>query len=340
MNPQQQNVHYSKWFVLLILSSFTFVMLKSLGGGIPAFDQNILGRSFLIINFNHLRYLLGDHVFPQVLLGKQDWMEFTADGNLDDYQNAYMAPETLEGIRQKLEKLHEDLAARNITLIVVVAPNKATIYPEKMAGNIKKLNKKSRLDTFLELMRQSKSDFVIDLRPALIAEHMNYQLYYKTDTHWNALGAYIAYRETMTYASQIYPSLRPHQLDEFKYEAGSPQVMDLAHVTGMNFIQEAPIQLKPKFNSKTYFQRFTPTSNFSMSWGNNGQEQTMLIYHDSFGIALQPFLQTHFKQAMYIQDSSDTKTSSLSWVNKFQPNIVIIEIAERDLLYLDTLLSN
>jgi len=66
----------------------------------------------------------------------------------------------------------------------------------------------------------------------------------------------------------------------------------------------------------------------------------LLMYHDSFGVALQPFLMNHFKQAMYILNSADPNISSLSWIDIVQPDIVIIEIAERSLPYLNTLLSN
>jgi len=331
---------YSIFFVCLVLGSFVLIMFKSLGGGIAGFETNFFGRGFLISTFNRMRYSMGDQVFPQVLIGKEGWMEYSADGNLDDYQNAYIFPEQLEGIHQKLDGLTGALDARNITLIVVIVPNKVTIYPDKVSEKLEKVNEQSRLDVFLDLMKQTNSTRVIDLRPSLRQARQEYQLYYKTDTHWNALGAYIAYREIMNTASQIHPDLQPHMLDEFIVQETNFYTMELPRITGMDFILERRIELQPKFNSLSVFQRFPPLSSVSMSWGNDSQEKTLLMYHDSFGVALHQFLQYHFKQAMYILNSPDTQLSNTYWIDVINPDVVIIEVVERNLPYLDTLLSN
>lgn len=338
--PKTCNSSYSTWFILLVLGGFVFVMIASLRGGIPAFSESFPGRKIMIASFNRLRYSLGDRVFPQVLIGQEGWMEYTADGNLDDYQNAYLDLTNLESIRKKLIALDEELAQRNITLIVVVVPNKATIYPDKLPANLDKLQKTSRLDVFLDMMEQSDPNLVLDVRQALKQARESHQVYYRTDTHWNSLGAYTAYLEIMTAVSQAYPELQPYMLNKFRIKETNPQTMDLALINGMSFIREAPVFVEPKFDGVAHFQRFPPLSSFSMSWGMGDQEQTLLMYHDSFGVALRPFLMNHFKQAMYILNSADPNISSLSWIDIVQPNIVIIEIAERSLPYLNTLLSN
>ncbi|MBK5278483.1 MAG: hypothetical protein JJE09_06435, partial [Bacteroidia bacterium] len=270
------------------------------------------------------------------------WMEYSADGNLDDYQNAYIFPEQLEGIHQKLDKLTEALDARNITLIVVIVPNKVTIYPDKVSEKLQKVNEQSRLDAFLDLMKQTNSTRMIDLRPSLrqARQDQAYQLYYKTDTHWNSLGAYIAYREIMNIASRAHPALQPYDLDKFVLRETDRQIRDLPRIMGVDFITEPMLELQAKFDSGAYFQRVPPTSSVSMSWSNENQEKTLLMYHDSFGVALQGFLQNHFKQAMYIQNSPDKNLSNMSWIETIQPDVVIIEIVERNLPYLDILLSN
>jgi hypothetical protein len=75
---------YSKIFVLIILSVSLLVMGKSLRGGFSGFDDNFSGKARLIAVFNHLRYSLGDQVFPQVLVGKEGWLEYLARRNLKE----------------------------------------------------------------------------------------------------------------------------------------------------------------------------------------------------------------------------------------------------------------
>lgn len=327
---------YSHIFVLAVLISLLLTMVKSLQGGLTEFDDAFFGKPRLISTFNYLRYSMGDKVFPQVLVGKEGWLEFTSNNNLDDYQNASINPEQLKSIHQKLEILNQELAERNITLILAVAPNKATIYPDKVSEKLEKIHEQSRLDTFLELIEQDKFSYVIDLRPALMEARNDDQLYYRTDTHWNSIGSYIAYREIMNIASEAYPELQPYNLDQFRWKE-STLVLDLPKLMGADFIKESWNVLEPMFDT-SYRQKFPIQSEAYISWGYNDQEKTLLMYHDSFGVALQYFLQHHFEDALYVHNA-DPEPSETSWIDITKPDLVIIEIVERNLLYLDVLLS-
>lgn len=337
-SPTRRN-QYSFLFILVILGSSLFTMVKSIKNGIPGFEDSFYKKSFLIASFNRLRYGLGNNVFPQVLVGKEGWLEYSSDGNLDDYQNIYSDQDRLQSIHGKLTSLDESLKAQHIALIIVVAPNKSTVYPDKVPDELQKLNDRSRLDLFLELFDQPNSPVVIDLRPSLNQARDNQQLYYKTDTHWNSFGAYIAYREIMNSAMQTYPELQPYELGQFKLAEADPQIMELGRLLGVEFLRESRNTVTPKFESGARFQRFPPFSPVSMSWSNNEQRK-LLMYHDSFGVALQVFLQHHFQEATYILNSPDVNISNMSWISTIKPDVVIIEILERNLYYLDDLLSN
>jgi alginate O-acetyltransferase complex protein AlgJ len=329
---------YSKIFVLTILAGLLLIMVQSLTGGFSGFDDNFPERARLISTFNHLRYSMGDQVFPQVLVGKEGWLQFWAGGNLDDYQNAWIVRPELKRIHQKLERLNEELTRRGITLIVVVAPNKATIYPDKVPEQIEKINKQSRLDVLLELMNRTSSSYIVDVRPALLASSKSRQIYYKTDSHWNGRGAFIAYREIMTAASQTYPELQPYNLNQFEWNESRPIILDLAKLLGVNFIREPWSIPQPAFEAVSHLQRFEPQSDIAISWGYNGQAKTLVMYHDSFGKVLRQFLQHQFRTALYIP-TRDPDVSNTPWINIINPDIVILEIVERDVPYLDILLS-
>ena len=339
MSTDRWQQRYSILFFLIVLGSCLFTMVKSLERGMAGIEENFFGKQRLIGAYHRLRYSMGDKVFSQVLVGKEGWLEYSSNGSLDDYQNADISREQLESIRQKLGLLHEELANRGITLIVVIAPNKATIYPEKVSEKIKKINPRSRLDVFMELMRQTDSSYIVDLRPPMAQARQDHQLYYRTDTHWNALGAYIAYHEIMQALSQTYPDLKPYELDQFRWTETDPQPGDLSKIMGANFIREPRTALLPKFNSMSDFESVSYPS-VSASWALNGQEKTLIMYHDSFGVALQPFLQHHFKQATYILNSTAPIASHMDWIETARPDILMIEIVERSLPYLGPLISN
>lgn len=316
-------------------------MLNSLGSGFADFENGFFARNSLIAAFNGLRYSLGDRVFPQVLVGKDGFMEYTADGNMNDYQNADNSQGRLESISQKLTLLSQDLKTRGIILVVIVAPNKATIYSEKLPDGLQKMNTQSRLDMFIEMTHGSDSSIVLDIRPPLQQAQAEQKLYFKTDSHWTPYGAYFAYREIMASLGNSFADLHPHAESDFRFYETDPVTRELPRLMGVDFLPEPNIAIEANFPTSAYHQRFPPLSTFSMSWANDGQDKTLLMYHDSFGYAIMNFLKYDFKQAMYIRNNSEDESSSkVDWIGTLQPDVVVIEIVERNLLYLDRLLSD
>jgi hypothetical protein len=145
---------YHWLFVLLLIGAFLFVMLMSNGKGFKQFEANFYQSSILIENFNRLRMKLGDRVFPSVLIANDGWMEYTAEKNLDDYQNAVnFSPETLQVAAERIQACYQYARERNITFLIAVAPNKASIYPEKVPQQIQPLYSLSRLDQLNKYLR-------------------------------------------------------------------------------------------------------------------------------------------------------------------------------------------
>lgn len=333
-------IRYSAAFVVFVLGVFLYVMARSLSGGWSGFEANFYERKTLVAAYNRIRLQMGDRVFPQVVVGRDGWLLFNSDGNLDSYQNSNLLTNRLETIHRQIVLLDRYFKARGITLIVVVAPNKETIYSNKVPSEIQKLGDESRLDLLLQMFSESDPPIVIDLRKPLQEARADAQVYYKTDTHWNAYGAYVAYREILIRASQVYPDLQLLGLDQFGLKETTPVTLDLVRLLGGDFPQESMFLVQPKFDSNTYFYRIPPYSNISISTSDLSQRK-LVIYHDSFGDAsLNAYLKYSFKEAIYVRNAvSEKGFASTAWVDTVEPDVVVIEIAERSMVYLDYLLS-
>src|SRR6185503_11425114 len=95
------------------------------------------GRGRLINLTSNLRLKMGDRVFPKVIVGEDGWLIFTGEGDIQDYQRAEAFTEDeLAMFQADLDALSANYAARGITLLVVVVPNKNTIYPERVPSQI------------------------------------------------------------------------------------------------------------------------------------------------------------------------------------------------------------
>ncbi len=61
--------------------------------------------------------------------------------------------------------------------------------------NLKRKSIKSGTDIFVEYIKNNTDIKVVYPKEELLKYKGKYQLYYKYDTHWNSLGAYIGYTE-------------------------------------------------------------------------------------------------------------------------------------------------
>lgn len=318
--------------VALIFWGISIVPVFKPNISISTFEINFLGHDKLIEYFNTLRLRLGDRVFPNAIIGNEGWLYYTADRSMDDYQdtNPYSEHE-LADYQTRFDALYDRLREKNITLVVVIAPDKNTIYPQYLPGQIKKIGGKSRLDQFVDYMNEHGKTPIIDLRAELIKASKTEQVFYKTDTHWNPLGGYIAYTKIMSVLSPRYPELVSHPLSDYEQVHGGLIMHDIPGILGMPQIREDYWAFQPRFEVGTNLRQI-PLSDGTfvrLSWNQNQNLPAALIYHDSFLDGVIPFLEPHFRQTTSLFRSDVPELWNINWVDQVHPDIVIIEYVER-----------
>src|SRR5512138_2314109 len=77
--------------------------------------------------------LLGISSSPDVTVGRDGWLYLAAEGSVDDYRALKpYDPGELERLGDVIEQWRAFLQRRDIAFLVVVCPNKQTIYPEHL----------------------------------------------------------------------------------------------------------------------------------------------------------------------------------------------------------------
>ena len=332
MNLATLRLRYTQFLITGILAVSLYVMSQSLANGISQFDDHLWGKEALISTFNQLKLKLGDRVISKVLVGKEGWLDYTGFGNLDGYQNAFeTSPEELQNTVKKLQKLYKELKKRNITLLLVIAPNKATIYPDKLPDEIQKLGPRSKLDVLTDYMQQSGPPIMLDLRPALLEGRKKQEIYYKTDTHWNQYGAFIGYTEIMKALSKTYRQLTPKRIEDFELTTQKPYLHDLPRYIGATHMLETGVVISPKENDAHLAvlnnDALAPLQIYITQKKNS---PTILMYVDSFGIKLKDFFPPQFSKSTFIVNTSEYPDAlSLTTIDIIKPNIVVVEMVER-----------
>jgi len=335
--PDVPRSNFARFYPLVFIGMFIGGLFLPLSAvtDIGNIEKAFFGREWLIKEYSGLMVKLGNVVFDNSLITRDNWLVYTGEDSLNDYQNIFpFTDDQLQTIHQKLSSLAQQLETRGIKLLIVIPPNKNTIYPEYMPTEIPIIGSQSRLDQLLAYENRFDTVRMLDLRPSLLAAKQQDWIYYHTDTHWNQFGAYIAYRDIMRELQYWYPAMHAHPITDY-------QAIEVTY-----FGEIAQNMIKYKMSENTYnlipiFKRNyltrtlpggSPNTVNIMTTSSDAKLPRLLMFNDSFGLSLQPFLSDHFSHADYIWSFNIDKT----YIDTEKPDVVIIEITER---YLSTLLN-
>jgi hypothetical protein len=295
-------------------------------------DGGFFGRAQLILRYNDFRLWFGDSVFPKALVGKDGWLFYNAEHSVELYQNARpFSEKELAQFQKNVDAVDAGYRQRGVTLLIVIEPDKATIYPDYMPTQVQKVGEKSRLDQVMEYMSAHGKARILDLRPALLQARTERQIYYATDTHWNDYGAYVGYSEILKVLQAEYPALRPLPLAGFKYEALGRQQLDLARTIGASRVSEEKFNLVAPFDYPIRVRSLALEDGrkVTLTFAEHPGLPKAVIFHDSFFFQVMPMIDGHFSQAIFIPHYSGAGIWDLGWVQEEKPDIVIVEFAER-----------
>ena len=163
------------------------------------FDDHFALRSSLIHGYNRLNLALDSSPSEKVLIGREGWFFYRGGRVIEDYTNTeLLSVQQMEDWRSALEGKRDYFAMQGIPYLFVIAPNKHTIYPDKLPAGIEKVGPVSRLDQLVDYLARHSDLQVLDLRaPLLERKKAGTRVYYKTDTHWNHVGADIARQQVL-----------------------------------------------------------------------------------------------------------------------------------------------
>lgn len=248
-----------------------------------------------------------------------------------------LSAEQLTRMSDTLRNVQHKLAACGIDFLFVMPPDKQTVYPEKMPFR-SHLATRTRADQFFDHLRQAAPEVrALDLRKPLAeakAERPQ-ELYMRTDTHWNDLGALIGYRAIarQLHARGILTTTARADLAAYSFEAVPFQGGDIA--TNM-------LSLPGYFTDQVMLRRQGPPS-YAQSvalppgWPSpkNPEEYfattnphgkgTLLLYRDSFGHYLLPYLNEDFRNVIAIARHQVNGKE----IRRAAPNLVILQVLER-----------
>ncbi len=254
----------------------------------------------------------------KVVVGKEEWLFFQE--TMDDYTGKNLLDgREIRNCAKVLQLLQEAAEEYGSSFAFTVPPNKNSLYGQYMPGRIKKSEQAGNLEHLQEEMKTLGVHYV-DLYEPLHREDT--PVYHRLDTHWNNQGAALAcgvLLDDLGRKHTDYRSVPFQRKNNFS-----------ADLQGMLFPKlDRPDEnvMYDREHSYRYVEEVDSTEAINIETECDGKKKTLLMYRDSFGNALIPFLADEYKSAYFTKEVP----YDFSLMDIYFPEDVVIELAQRQI---------
>ena len=284
---------------------------------------------------------------PDVVEGRDGWLYLSHNSILDDLKGrSHFSDQEKKSFWDHLIEKEEWFKKQNIAYMFLIAPNKQSIYPEYLPVHFQSSPKPSRLDNLLSTQPAKGGESLLDVRSDIRIEKHNTRLYSKSDSHWNAQGAYLAYLAMMKRNQLLFPEIQAQEEIYLNPEWQNAPGGDLAEMIEK---KDSIVEQKPVINTGNFTAILktieTPVTNFLkpsqllvFQTTKVNRHLKVLVLHDSFFGILSPFISESYENVLYVYRYQNDTTSSFlnqdrlkELVSIYKPDLVIEELVERNL---------
>lgn len=282
---------------------------------INTFTDRLFGKTKMIaLNTQLTKWMTGGTYIEstQVLVGKEDYLFYKTQNDgypIYDYMGInHYTEEELQLLQGNLEGMRDYFEAEGAEFYVFCAPNKEVVYEQYMPDTVARVNTLTRADQVAEyLWEHSDITYVYPKQQLMDASEM-YQVYYKTDTHWNQIGAFLGFQE---FYDKAYG--QKEEIEDVKFEVASEALAgDLATIAGItqNYTIDTVYSLDKESVNKDMFQ-----------------DKKVLIVGDSFGGFFSTVAKAYFSDVKWI--NLNMQNITLQEIEQYRPDVIVFECVER-----------
>ncbi len=307
------------------------------------YNDNFTIRFLMVKYFNliNIELFKKSPVPGQVVIGNNKWL-YMAGKELESYkgENRFDQSE-LEAFKLELEYRKKYLGERGCKFYLMIAPDKASIYPEYMPGNIFRINEQSWGEQLIEYLDNNSEIRPVDVFDVLREKKGNELLYFKLDNHWNQLGAFYCAVEFFERLHADLPAISVPSIEDYNI---SKSVITTGNILSMLSYTGNYSDYSYKLAPKSGFQAVDVKSagypvvpGFPYPWEyemdkeiQGSSKPKILIICDSFGGNIFPFIAEDFGRSVKIFDSWQFKLNE-DIVNSEKPDVMLVIALESNI---------
>lgn len=265
--------------------------------------------------------------------GKDDWLFLgnSYDHTVEKLRLAIKpSVSEIENLKEILSELTEVAQSTNTKVALLVGPNKSTIYPEYLPDKFLPSDKRY-VSFFYDVLKDIPNLILYDPTDDFLKKKDI--LYYRTDTHWNKKGAFLAYEgvskkleipvpDTVFKAGAAYKGeiTLISGIDDFPLHGGDNWIFTIKQKSELTREDPSVLPLEKSFGAHEIVDN-----------SNSLTEKKVWIVGDSFSNALRPFINSTFSKSYYLGHWSKRLVNLSSDLRNAaeKPDIIIIVRVER-----------
>lgn len=285
------------------------------------FSDRFRNRFAVIQLHRSLMNLLDRPENSEVFSGADGWLFYQSKAYGDpiaDFIGNNHHPEAFkQQAAAQVRQARDALQARGIRLVLMIPPNKELIHAPHFGARLRQAQTFSRTDDLVAHLRQHAGVPIVYPKQELLDLSDRYELYHKSDSHWNALGAFVAEQQLLDVLYGTRQRLEDQAI--VKTTNVFPDLANMLSIAPAGYSYAlAPASMKPYRRS---------ARNMELCHNPDApHDATLMLVGDSFRNALNRFLLGDFRHT-YVLHRRDFKSAMLS---EIRPDILVLEYVERN----------
>jgi hypothetical protein len=254
-----------------------------------------------------------------VILGPDGWLFYGTAVN-DITGSNQMTDRQIWAAARSLALIQEYVESQGAQFVFTVPCGKYTLYPSHVPSYVTVAEGSNRQRLMVQLEAQGVN--YANLYEAF--SQVDEELYWQWDSHWNAKGAALA-ADTILAAADIDSDYFNGPFDEEVNHSGDLYAM--LFPTGSALETDYVWSAGYHFD---YTSNFNSSDDISITTENAQGSGSLLMFRDSSGRNLYPYMAETFATARF----SRLNNYRLDFMAEQQPDVVVVELAERTLNYI------
>lgn len=301
-------------------------------------DDRLPFRNNMITLNNEIdHYVFNRSANTVVIKGKEDWFFYNPGGREDtiaDYQGTdLLSEEELRQIADNCVRQRDILAAQGREFVIFIAPNKERIYPEYMPDFYGEPAERHAAGQICDYLKANTDLHVVypydELMQAKARVEEN--IYYRTDTHWNYIGAYAGTSALLRELGIGMPAVDDPAVSIRDEGPTSGDLAEMLNMSKQLYGTDREYALRG-YDEHACRKEKGNGRDLTRYRASGADPRSLYLVRDSFGTHMLPYIGSQFAESTMRRGQKAAGKD----IAAYDPDIVVLETVERRVRKLGT----